>query len=178
MYNDKALKKLSARTEGERKRAAYWLVSNGEKQDLEILKTMIDDENPKTRESVAFAMGGVSKLIGDKSATKILLQRYDLEEDLAVKEAIVSALCDVTDENSLHIYNKYLEADHNEILRFRIAETLEELASPKSIPTLAKIINGDNTDTLKIACRKALEKIAIKEKTTVDALLKKHPVKD
>ena len=174
MYNDKAIKKLESRNEGERKRSAYWLLSNGDNQDLEVLKTMIDNERPKTRESVAFAIGGVSKLIGDKSASKILLDRYELEEEYHVKEAIVSALCDIVDESSIPIYTKYLESEHNEILRYKIALTLKILASPKTVPVLVKILTGENTDTLKMACTKALEVIAKNENTTVDALIKKH----
>jgi len=177
MNHDKALKKLSSRNESDRKRAAYWLVSNGDKQDLEILKGMIDNDKSQTRESVAFSIGGVSKLIDDKSATKVLLNRYEIEEEYLVKEAIVSALCDIVDDSSIPIYTKYLESEHNEVLRYQIAQTLEKLQSPKTIPVLVKIIQGENTDTLKLACTKALKTIAKLENTTADALIKKHTSK-
>ncbi|MHA1737477.1 MAG: HEAT repeat domain-containing protein [Candidatus Heimdallarchaeota archaeon] len=174
MHHEKALKKLQSRNESERKRAAFWLVSNGSKEDLEILKTMINDDKETTRESVAFSIGGISVLITDKSASKVLLDRYNIEEAYLVKEAIISALCDIVDESSIPFYTKYLEEDHNEILRYKIAQTLEKLASPKTIKVLVKTINGDNTDTLKIACTNALEVIAKKENTTAAALIKKH----
>ncbi|MHA1188117.1 MAG: HEAT repeat domain-containing protein, partial [Candidatus Heimdallarchaeota archaeon] len=156
MHHEKALKKLQSRNESERKRAAFWLVSNGSKEDLEILKTMINDDKETTR------------------ASKVLLDRYNIEEAYLVKEAIISALCDIVDESSIPFYTKYLEEDHNEILRYKIAQTLEKLASPKTIKVLVKTINGDNTDTLKIACTNALEVIAKKENTTAAALIKKH----
>ncbi|MHA1124822.1 MAG: HEAT repeat domain-containing protein [Candidatus Heimdallarchaeota archaeon] len=174
MHNDKALKKLSSRNEGERKRAAFWLVSNGNKEDLEILKSMMNEDKSAMRESIAFSIGGLSKLINDKSASKVLLDRYEVEEEYPVKEAIVSALCDIVDNSSIPIYTKYLESEHNEILRYQIAQTLELLASPKTIPVLVKVVTSENTDTLKLACNLALEKIAKNEKTTVDALIKKH----
>lgn len=177
MYNDKAIKKLESRNEGERKRGAFWLVSNGDKQDLEVLKTMIDHEKDETRESVAFSIGGLSALLADKSATSVLLARYEIEEVYLVKEAIISALCDIVDESSIPFYTKYLEEDHNEILRYKIAQTLGKLASPKTIPVLVKILNGENTDTLKLACTDALEIIAKNENTTADALIKKHTSK-
>ena len=63
-------------------------------------------------------------------------------------------------------------SDHNENLKFRIAEALEEIASRKAVPVLVEVIEGDNTDTLKIACKRALEVIAKKEGTTVESLMK------
>lgn len=169
---EKAMKKLSSRSEGERKRAAYWLVSNGTKEVLAILSQMLDDSKPEIRENAAFVLGGISKRIGDKSYANSLLKKYEIEEDEEVKEAIVSALCDVASTSSLDIFEKYILSDHNENLKFRIAEALEEIASRKAVPVLVKVIEGDNTDTLKIACKRALEVIAKKEGTTVESLMK------
>ncbi|MHA1122897.1 MAG: HEAT repeat domain-containing protein [Candidatus Heimdallarchaeota archaeon] len=169
---DKALKKLSSRSEGERKRAAYWLVSNGTKEELAFLSQMMDDTKPEIRENAVFVLGGISKRVDDKSYANSLLKKYESEEDEAVKESIVSALCDVASASSLNIFEKYILSDHNEHLKFRIAEALEEIASRKAVPVLVKVIEGDNTDTLKIACKRALEVIAKKEGTTVESLMK------
>jgi len=86
---DKALKKLSSRSEGERKRAAYWLVSNGTKEELAFLSQMLDDDKPVIRENAAFVLGGISKRIGDKSYANSLLKKYESEEDEAVKESML-----------------------------------------------------------------------------------------
>ncbi len=170
---EKAMKKLSSRSEGERKRAAYWLVSNGTKEELANLSQMLDDSKSEIRENAAFVLGGISKRIGDKSYANSLLKKYEIEEDEEVKEAIVSALCDVASTSSIDIFKKYILSDHNENLKFRIAEALEEIASRKTVPVLVEVIEGDNTDTLKIACKRALEVIAKKEGTTVESLMKK-----
>jgi len=169
---DKAIKKLSSRSEGDRKRAAYWLVSNGTKEQLSVISQMLDDSKTEIRENAAFVLGGISKRVGDKSYANSLLKKYEVEEDEEVKEAIVSALCDVASASSLNIFEKYIISDHNENLKFRIAEALEEIAARKSVPVLVKVIEGDNTDTLKIACKRALEVIAKKEGTTVESLMK------
>lgn len=169
---DKAMKTLSSRSEGERKRAAYWLISNGTKEELAILSQMLDESKSVVRENAAFVLGGIAKRVGDKSYATSLLKKYESEEDEEVKEAIVSALCDVASASSIDIFEKYILSDHNENLKFRIAEALEEIASRKSVPVLVKVIEGDNTDTLKIACKRALEVIAKKEGTTVESLMK------
>ena len=169
---EKAMKKLTSRGEGERKRAAYWLISNGTKEELPALSQMLDEAKPMIRENAAFVLGGISKRVGDKSYANSLLKKYESEEDEAVKEAIVSALCDVASASSIEIFEKYILSDHNENLRFRIAEALEEIASRKAVPVLVKVIEGDNTDTLKIASKRALEVIAKKEGTTVESLMK------
>jgi hypothetical protein len=174
MDNKKSINKLSNRSEGERKRAAYWLISNGNKEDLEILKEKLSEDRVIVRENAAFTIGGISRRIGDKSASKVLLQRYEEEEDALVKEAIVGALCDISDVSSLKIFEKYLLSEHNEILRFRIAEALEEIASEKSAKALVKVMDAENTDTLKIACKKALESIAKKIGSSVDKLITKY----
>ena len=172
MYSSKALKKLGDRNEGIRKRAYYWLISNGTLEDLKILEGLLKSENPLVRANAAISIGGISKRLNDKSLSKVLIDLYNSEEVDYVKEDIVGALCDIEDEAALEILEKYLLMDHNEILRFTIAESLEDLASPKSVKFLVEVIKGDNTDTLKLACRRALEKIAIKEGTTADAYLK------
>ncbi|NHJ40626.1 MAG: HEAT repeat domain-containing protein, partial [Asgard group archaeon] len=157
MDNKKALDKITSRSEGQRKRAAYWLISNGNKEELESLMEKLVDSRPIVRENAAFAMGGISRRIGDKSSSKLLLKSYEIENDALVKEAIVGALCDISDESALSIFEKYLVNDHNEKLRFRIATALEEIASEKSAKVLVKVFESNITDTLKIACKKALE---------------------
>ena len=174
MDSEKAIKNLGIKNEGRRQRAAYWLISNGTEEDLEVLRELLKDENPLNRANSAFAIGGISRRFGDKSLSRILIDQYNVEENAMVKEEIVDALCDIADESALDILAKYIKSDHNEVLRFNIAKALEEIASPKSIQTLVEVINDDNTDTLKIACRRALEKIAKAEGTTADALIKKH----
>jgi len=174
MDSEKALKNLGIKNEGQRQRAAYWLISNGTKEDIAVLKELLKSENPLSRANSAFAIGGISKRFGDKSLARTLIDQYNVEENEMVKEEIVGALCDVADDSGVDILVKYIKSDHNEVLRFSIAEALEEIASPKSIQTLVEVINDDNTDALKIACRRALEKIAKAEGTTADALIKKH----
>ncbi len=174
MTSEKAIKKLGIRNEAERQRAAYWLISNGTEEDLVLLKELLHSENPLSRANSAFAIGGISKRIGDRSLAAVLIDRYNIETDEMVKEEIVNGLCDVADDSSLKILEKYLAIDHNEILRFNIAEALEDIASPKSIPKLVETINGSNTETLKIACRRAMKKIAKIEGSTADVLIKKH----
>ncbi|MHA1556624.1 MAG: HEAT repeat domain-containing protein [Candidatus Heimdallarchaeota archaeon] len=174
MTSEKAISKLGIKNEAERQRAAYWLISNGTEEDLIHLKDLLHNDNPLSRANSAFAIGGISKRIGDKSLAAVLIDRYNMETDEMVKEEIVNGLCDVADDSSLKILEKYLTIDHNEILRFNIAEALEDIASHKSIPTLVETINGSNTETLKIACRRALEKIAKIEGSTAAALIKKH----
>ncbi|NHK32926.1 MAG: HEAT repeat domain-containing protein [Asgard group archaeon] len=174
MDSKKSLNKLSSRSEGERKRAVYWLMSNGDKEDLVFLKEKLSDDKVIVRENAAIAIGGISRRIGDKSASKVLLQRYEEEEDALVKEGIVGALCDISDVSALKIFEKYLLSEHNEILRFRIAEALEEIASEKSAKAIVKVIDSENTDTLKIACKKALESIAANIGSSVDKLITKY----
>ncbi len=169
---DKALKKIHSRNEGERKRASYWLISNATKQELAALSHLLENEKPHIRKEAAFALGGLSKRLGDKSYANSLLKKYEAEKNDAVKESIVGALCDVASIDSLSIFEKYIMSDHNENLKFRIAKALEEIASKKSVPILVKVIESDNTDTLKIACKRALEAIAKKEGTTVENLMK------
>jgi hypothetical protein len=169
---DKAMGKLSSRSESERKRAAYWLISNGTKEELSQLSQMLDHDKAAVKQEAAFALGGISKRVGDKSYANSLLKKYEVEEDAEVKEAIVSALCDVASSSSLPIFEKYILSKYNENLKFRIAEALEEIATMKSVPVLVKVIEGDNTDTLKIACKRALGVIAKKEGTTVESLMK------
>ena len=174
MDSEKAMSKLGVKSEAQRQRAAYWLISNGTEEDLAQLKLLLKDENPLARANSAFAIGGIAKRIGDKSLGAVLKEQYAVETNDMVKEEIVDALCDVADESSLDILAKYIQNDHNEILRFDIAEALEEIASKDSIQILVDVINADNTDSLKIACRRALEKIAKQQNTTADALIKKH----
>lgn len=174
MDNKKALSKLSSRSEGEQKRAAYWLISNGNKEELDLLKENLADTRPIVRENSAFAIGGISRRIGDKSASKLLLLSFKDEDDVLVKEAIVSALCDISDESALSIFEQYLVSEHNEKLRFRIAVALEEIASEKSANVLVKVLESENTDTLNIACKKALESIAAKTGSSVDKLITKY----
>ncbi len=174
MDSDKAFAKLSSRSEGERKRAAYWLISNGEKEDLAILKDKLDDDKSIMRENAAFVIGGISRKIGDKSMSPILQKKYEVEADPLVKEEIVGALCDVASASAVPILIKYLLVDHNEHLRFRIAEALTEIASPKSVPALVETIEGENTDTLKMACNRVLEKIALNEGTDVEKIKTKY----
>ncbi|MBK5114003.1 MAG: HEAT repeat domain-containing protein [Candidatus Heimdallarchaeota archaeon] len=169
---DKAMGKLSSRSESERKRAAYWLISNGTKEELLQLSQMLDHDKAAVKQEAAFALGGISKRVGDKSYANSLLKKYEVEEDAEVKEAIVSALCDVASSSSLPIFEKYILSEYNEHLKFRIAEALAEIATMKSVPVLLKVIEGDNTDTLKIACKRALEVIAKKEGTAVESLMK------
>lgn len=174
MDSEKALNKLSSRNEGERKRAAYWLISNGEKEDLANLKDKLDDSKSIVRENAAFVIGGISRRIGDKSMAPILQKKYEVETDSLVKEEIVGALCDIASPSAVPILIKYLLVDHNEQLRFRIAEALTEIASPKSVPALVKTIESENTDTLKMACNRALEEIASKEGTDVEKIKTKY----
>jgi HEAT repeat protein len=174
MDNKKALKKISARTEGERKRATYHLISNGGSDELAVLKPMLNESRPSVRENAAIAIGAISRRIDDSSSVAVLLKRYEIETDGLCKEAIVGALCDIGDVSALSIYEKYIEREHNEKLRFRIAETLAEIASEKSAPVLVKIIQGNNTDTLKEASQRALEIIAKKAGTTAEKLITKH----
>ncbi|NHJ46455.1 MAG: hypothetical protein FK733_01585 [Asgard group archaeon] len=174
MNNDKAMDKMESRSDSERQRATYYLQSNGGKEEIPLLKEKLLDTRPAIRENAAKALGGISRRIGDKSSSVDLLKAYDVESDGLCKEAIVGALCDIGDVNALPIYEKYIEFDHNEKLRFRIAETLAEIASEKSSKILVKIMQGENTDTLKIAANRALEKIAAKASTSVDKLMTKY----
>ncbi len=174
MSAEKAITKLGIKNEAERQRATYWLISNGTEEDLAQLIELLSDKNPFNRANSAFAIGGISKRIGDKTLARILINQYNIEAEEMVKEEIVNALCDVADDSSIAIFEKYLKIEHNEILRFNIAEALEDIASKKSIPILVEMISSNNTDTLKIACRRALEKIAKTENTTADALIIKY----
>lgn len=174
MNSEKAISKLGTKNEAERQRAAYWLISNGTGEDIGKLKELLHDDNSLNRANAAFAIGGISKRIKDKTLARVLIDRYNIETDEMVKEEIVNGLCDIADESSLEMLEQYLKIDHNEILRFNIAEALEEIASPKSISILVEILNGINTDSLKIACSRALEKIATKERTNTDALIAKY----
>ncbi len=174
MSSEKAIKKLGIKNEAERQRAAYWLISNGTEDDLAQLIELLSNENPLNRANAAFAIGGISKRIGDKSLGRVLIDQYNVDIDEMVKGEIVNAMCDVADESALEILEQYLKFEHNEILRFNIAEALEVIASHKSIPSLVEIINGNNTETLKIVCKRALTKIAKIEGTSADALIKKH----
>ncbi|MBN1331027.1 MAG: HEAT repeat domain-containing protein [Candidatus Heimdallarchaeota archaeon] len=174
MDSAKALEKIGSKKESERKRAAYWLISNGTRDDLVLLNEKLFDEKPIVRENAAFVIGGISKRLDDKSLAPALQKQYEQEEDLFVKEEIVGALSAIGDLSSLKILEKYLLTDHNENLRFKIAKSLGTMGSLKAAPVLIKVINLKNTDTLKIACRNSLANIASKENTTVDALIKEY----
>ncbi|NHJ85965.1 MAG: HEAT repeat domain-containing protein [Asgard group archaeon] len=170
MDDEKAVNKLKSKNEGERKRASYWLISNGDKQDLEILEGMLEDDNPVTRENVAFAIGGISKRLGDKSLTKKIIAKYQEEKDGLVKEELVLALANIGAEEAIPILEKYLISESNEKLRFSIAKSLGEIGSSKAVPVLRKIIESENTDTLKIASQRSLEQIAKKKGVSVEEL--------
>lgn len=174
MDSQKAISKIGSRKESERKRAAYWLISNGTHDDLAELSELMESENAIVRENVAFVLGGLSKTLEDYSYAKVLLAKYEIETDTITKESIVGALCDIGDISALKIYEKYLHIDHNEKLRFKVAETLADIASEKTAKTLVRVLNEPNTDTLKIVARRALENIANKAKTNVDSLIKQY----
>ncbi|NHJ87310.1 MAG: HEAT repeat domain-containing protein [Asgard group archaeon] len=174
MDTSKALAKIGSKKESERKRAAYWLISNGTPEDLTILKAKLTSDDPLERENAAFAIGGISSRLGDKSSVSVLITQYEQEKDELVKEEIVGALSEIGDISSLKILEKYLLADHNENLRYHIAKSLGTMNTLKVVPILVKIINSTNTDTLKITCRNSLANIASKENTTVDELIKKY----
>ncbi|HUT80385.1 MAG TPA: HEAT repeat domain-containing protein [Candidatus Bathyarchaeia archaeon] len=174
MDSAKALDKLGSKKESERKRAAYWLISNGTQEDLILLNEKLSDDKPIARENAAFVIGGISNRLGDRSLASSLQTQYEQEDDLFVKEEIVGALSQLGDISSLKILEKYLLEDHNENLRFKIARSLGTIGSLKAVPVLLKIINSTNTDTLKITCRNSLKNIASKENTTVDALIKEY----
>ncbi|MHA1879753.1 MAG: HEAT repeat domain-containing protein [Candidatus Heimdallarchaeota archaeon] len=177
MDNEKAIKKLSSRKESERKKGAYWLISNGTEKEIEILRKKLDDANPIVRENAAFALGGISKRLGDKSSSKILLEKYKVETELPVKESIVGALCDVGDISALSIFEKYLHSEHNEQLRYKIATALGDIGHIKAAATLVKVLENKNTDALKLAARGSLKKIAKNAGESVESLINKYSKK-
>jgi hypothetical protein len=175
MYSDKALGKLGGRTrEGERKRAAYWLVRNGTREDIDELLPLLQDDDPVIRVNAAFSIGGISKRIGDISASDEIVTALKAEENEKVKEAFVSALTDIGDPQTHSILEEYLLLDHNEKLRYSIARRLGEIGSLDSVKGLVTVINSKNTDSLKFASKNALASIADKHDTTVEKLKKKY----
>lgn len=174
MESSKALSKLGHKSEGERKRSVYWLISNGTEEDLAALAEQLNSTNSIVRGNAAWAIGGLARRLNDKSFGTIITQKFNEETDPITKEEMVASLCDIGHKPALPIFEKYLLSNKNEILRFRIAEALEEMAITESAPFLVKIINGENTETLKLATRRALKKIADLQGTTVEDLIKKY----
>ena len=175
MESSKALKKLGEKSEGERKRSVYWLISNGTEEDLVALAEQLNSANSIVRGNAAWAIGGLARRLNDKTYGAVITQKFNEETDPITKEEMVAALCDVGYKPALQILEKYLLSDNNEILRFRITEALEEMAIADSAPSLVKIINNDkNTETLKLAARRAIKKIADNQGTTVEDLIKKY----
>ena len=141
---------------------------------MKALADLINSDNSIVRGNAAWAIGGISNRLGDKTYGKLIVDKLNEETDPITKEEMVAALCDIGYEKALPVLDKYLMSEHNEKLRFQIAEALEKMALAESVPYLVKIINGENTETLKLACRRALKKVAEKEGTTAEALIKKH----
>ncbi|NHJ04860.1 MAG: hypothetical protein EAX90_08555 [Candidatus Heimdallarchaeota archaeon] len=174
MESSKALSKLGDKSEGERKRSVYWLISNGTEEDLVALAEQLNSSNSIIRGNAAWAIGGLARRLNDKKFGTIITQKFNEENDPITKEEMVAALCDIGHKPALPIFEKYLLSERNEILRFRIAEALEEMVIPESASCLVKIINGENTETLKLATKRALEKIADDQGTKVEDLIKKY----
>ena len=91
-----------------------------------------------------------------------------------VRAEIVNSLCLLKDDHAVQVLNKYLLKDNNEKLRYLIATTLGEIASTEAVSALATILAEKNTESLKRASQKALEKIAEKSGSSVEDLIKKH----